>query len=96
MSEHVNILGIVQGGLFRPSVPSGREQTYAQLTQVEPQAAIAPEAEQIDLSPYEGKAVMVNGLDQGSWIYTAKIVDVAGPILTAVVERLTGLSPGKH
>jgi hypothetical protein len=52
-----------------------------------------PETGEIDLTPYEGQAIMVRGVsgDGDTWIYAAEIIDTAGPILTAVVERLTGL-----
>jgi hypothetical protein len=34
---------------------------------------------------------MVRGVDSGNWIYSAEVIEVARPILSAVVERLSGL-----
>jgi hypothetical protein len=93
MKSKVSILGLVQGGRFRLSVPSGRELAYARLTTLQPEVAQPADSGEIDLTPYEGQALMVRGYDQGEWIYGAEIIDMAGPILTAVVERLSGLPP---
>jgi hypothetical protein len=65
------------------------------LTGIQPEAGQPPEAGEIDLTPHEGRAIMVRGFDQGAWIYAAEIIDTAGPILTAVVERISGLPPAQ-
>lgn len=93
MNELIDMMGLVRDGRLRLSVPSGRDSLTVRLTRVRPQEARAPESNEIDLSEYEGRALMVRGYDQSEWIYDAVIVDVAGLILTAVVERLTGLPP---
>jgi hypothetical protein len=54
------------------------------------QESVPPDAREIDLAEYEGRAIMVSGHDDGSWIYSASVIDEAGPILTAVVEQLFG------
>jgi hypothetical protein len=90
MNGDIEVMGLVREGRFRLSVPSGRPQAYARLTRIPPQAAEPPEGGEIDLSEYEGRAIMVRGYDQGAWIYSAEITDEAGPILSAVVERLSG------
>ena len=95
MPNQITILGIVRGGQFRLSVPSGREFSHARLTGIQPEAGQPPEAGEIDLTPHEGRAIMVRGFDQGAWIYAAEIIDTAGPILTAVVERISGLPPAQ-
>jgi hypothetical protein len=45
---------------------------------------------EINLTEYEGKAIMVNGVlpEHKGWLYEANVVDQASPILTAVVEEL--------
>ncbi len=85
--ESDQFLGIVENGNFRilsptPSLGSAR------LTGIPMQAAVSPEFEELDLTAYEGCAIMVCGHDGGGWIYSARIVDRAGPILTAVVLKL--------
>jgi hypothetical protein len=91
MQNQITILGLVRDGQLRLSVPSGRDYSHARLTGIQPEAGQPPETSEIDLTPYEGQAIMVRGFDLGAWIYAAEIIDTAGPILTAVVERLSGL-----
>lgn len=78
------VLGVVNDGRFDRLEGSG---TPARLTAIQPQEAIPPEAREIDLRAYEGRAILVEGQDQGGWIYSAAIIDEAGPILTQVVKR---------
>jgi hypothetical protein len=91
MSKLIEIMGLVQEGRFKPSVPSGRLEPYARLTYCVAETGAAPESQEVDLSLYDGRAIMVRGLDSGNWIYSAEVIEVAGPILSAVVERLSGL-----
>lgn len=90
------ILGIVQHARF---VRLGREQSAytipARLTTIQPWAAMSPHTQEIPLAPHEGRALMVTGMDQGEWIYSAQIVEVAGPILTAVTLRVFGPPGGE-
>ncbi len=82
------ILGIVQDGRFRPLVPERPLGRPARLTAIKMYEAIAPEAGELDLTDYEGRAIMVRGRNGGGWIYSAAVVDSAGPILTTVVKRV--------
>jgi hypothetical protein len=80
------LLGIVEGGEFRPlPILTG---TPARLTRIAPQQAQSPESDEIDLRSYEGRALLVEGIDQGGWIYRAEILEVARPILTRVVQEV--------
>ena len=81
-------LGVVRDGRFHPVAAEGLPNLPVRLTAIRMQEAIAPEAGELDLSDYEGRAIMVRGLDAGGWVYSAAVVDHAGPILTAVVERV--------
>ena len=58
------------------------------LTGIQMQEAIPPEAHELELYLLEGRAVMVEGLNGGGWIYDAIIVDIGGPIITEVVKRV--------
>lgn len=40
------------------------------------------------MTKYEGQAIMVRGHDGGNWLYSAEVIDQAGPILTAVVQQV--------
>jgi hypothetical protein len=91
MEHPIEVMGLVRLGVLVLSVPSGRLESSVRLTRAPAHAAEAAEAEEIDLGRYEGRALMVRGDDQGRWIHSAEVVEVAGPILSAVVERLSGL-----
>jgi hypothetical protein len=60
----------------------------ARLTQIAMQEARPPESDEINLTPYEGRAILVSGHDDGGWIYSAQVVDQAGPLLTLVTLKV--------
>lgn len=85
-------LGIVENGRFSILMPREHCCTV-RLTQIVKPATAAEElaaSHEIDLSQYEGCAIMVTGeLPAGKgWIFEAKVIDSAGPILTEVVRSL--------
>ena len=79
-------LGIVQSGTFEQLMPDASGPT--KFTSIEPQEARAPESGELELADYEGRAVMIRGVDQSGWIFSAEVVDQAGPILTIVVQEM--------
>ncbi len=90
-------LGLVKGGKFHILHPASQLPLTgsARLTQIQMQEARPPDSAEIDLTPYEGKAIMVTGHDGGGWIYRAAVVDSGGPIVTALVEKVfTPCQPG--
>ena len=93
MGDGTQLLGIVQGGRFRSMLPRGI--TTARLTQMQMQEARAPESSEIDLAPYEGNAILIQGIASGGWVYDAEVISQAGPILTMVVERLFDGADGR-
>ena len=93
MNANEESLGIVQDGLFYVLPPRGAEGIAARLTTIQMSAAMAPEMHKPDLTPYEGQAIMVQGHASGGWIYSARVIDQAGPILTAVVRQVFGHEP---
>ena len=90
MNANDQFLGIVQLGQFQILMPARPVGGSVRLTSMGMQVAMPPESEEIDLSKYEGQAVMVQGHDGGGWIYSATVIDQAGPILTAVVQQVFG------
>ncbi len=84
------IIGVVQNAIFRPLDPSSSLSDTVRLTTIQMQASVPPESGEIDLTPYEGRAIMIRGHDGGGWIYFAEVIDEAGSILTAVVQRVFG------
>lgn len=90
MDTNERILGIVRDGRLHILSPERSRGSAARLTRIGMQVAMTPEMEEIDLGPHEGRALMVEGHDGGGWIYSASIVDEAGPILAEVVRRVFG------
>lgn len=91
MSGSDQLFGIVKDGEFRPLAPRSVLGAPVRLTQIQMQAALSPESGELDLTEYEGQAIMVSGHGSSGWIYSAVVVDQAGPILTAVVQQVFGL-----
>jgi N-acetylmuramoyl-L-alanine amidase len=58
------------------------------LTAIQIQEALPPERKEIDLSEYEGKVMEVNGYDSSGWIYSAKVVEEAGPVLSDFLKSV--------
>jgi hypothetical protein len=90
MNGNDQFLGIVQDGAFELMSPYSAPGGSVRLTAISMQAAVPPETAELDLSVYEGKAIMVRGHDGGGWIYSAAVIDQAGPILTAAVQKVFG------
>lgn len=83
-------LGIIQNSQFHPLGSGFPPGSSVRLTSIQMQEARSPESGELDLTPYEGSAIMVQGHGGGGWIYAAHIIDKAGPILTMVVKRVFG------
>lgn len=81
-------LGIVRDNKFQPLEASSSLNSSVRLTRISVVTGASPESQEIDLTEYEGSAIMVEGTPSGEWIYEAEIVDKAGLILTEVVQRL--------
>lgn len=86
MSIERRILGIVEDGKFMPLDPKSSEQI--RLTKISMQTAMTPEGGELDLKEHERTAIMISGIDDGDWIYSAKVIDKVGPILTEVVKKI--------
>jgi hypothetical protein len=52
------------------------------------QESMPPEAQEISVKKHEGKAIMVKGRYGGGWIYSTEMIDIAGPILSALVQKV--------
>ena len=82
-------VGIVKNGEFQILIPESAC-TSAKLTGIREMEAVAPEAREINLTPYENRALVVQGHNGGEWIYATKVVEQAGPAFTSVVQQLAG------
>ena len=50
--------------------------------------AVGMPTKELDLKEFEGKALLVEGYLIGNYIYSIKIIDEAGPIVSALVEKV--------
>jgi quercetin dioxygenase-like cupin family protein len=76
-AESRAILGDVKDGTFR-RLYGGSPGGSVRLSTVAPQAGISPEAQEVSVRDYEGRLLLVRGVDDGTWIYSAEIVDIHG------------------
>lgn len=83
------IIGLVKDGEFLPLEPRESFLGPLRLTRIRMVEARSPESGELDLGDYEGRIIMVWSQGSGGgWLYAARIVDQASPILTAVVLRV--------
>jgi hypothetical protein len=75
MNGNGQSLGIVENGEFQRLAPPSELGGPTRLTSISPQASQPPESGELDLSEQEGSAIMVSGLDQGQWIFSAEVID---------------------
>ena len=52
--------------------------------------AIPPENGELDLSEHKGKIIAVRGIDQGSWVYSAEVIDTGGAVEQALKAATLG------
>lgn len=88
MNENNQFLGIVKNGQLRLLQPENLAGTSVRLTRIQMQEAQTPESAELDLTEYEGRAIMVRGHEGGKWIFSAEVIDQVGPILTVLVQKL--------
>jgi len=69
-------------------LPESQAGNVVRLTEMPMQAAVAPEVQEISVKTQEGKAIMVEGRSSGGWIYSAELIDTAGLILNALVQKV--------
>jgi hypothetical protein len=83
MDEQVTV-GIVREGRFI-TLPAKQE---VRLTRIAMQAATSPTAGEVDLKPFEGNLLAVEGHAGDEWIYSANVVDRAGKTMAAAVAEM--------
>jgi hypothetical protein len=70
--------------------PESEAGNIVRLTEMPMQAAMPPEAQEISVRKHEGKAIMVEGHYSGGWIYSTEMIDLAGSILSTLVQKVFG------
>jgi hypothetical protein len=88
MNGDTHFLGIVQNGKFEQVMPAPDTEDPARFTSIQMQEARSPESGELDLSPYEGMAIMISAHGESGWVHSAQVIDTAGPILTEVVKYI--------
>lgn len=88
MSDNEQFFGIVRNGEFYVFAPQNLEGTTVKLTTVRLEESHSPENGIINISQFEGKIIEVRGRDSGEWIYSAKVMEEAGPVLSDFLKRI--------
>jgi hypothetical protein len=82
-------LGVVKDGKFQLLFPKDAlVGAFLRFTSIKIQQAVPPESGELDLSEYEGKVILIRGHGDSGWVYSARVVETAGPILALVVQHL--------
>lgn len=81
-------VGVVEGGRFILLLPEPDAGSHRRLTTLDRPTLQPPELDEIHLDESEGQVVMVTGEADSQWIWSAQIVEVAGPIVTALAKAL--------
>ena len=87
MNGSETYIGFVQMNSFKVLSPE-TESASVRLTTIPVQAAQTPESAKIKLEEFEGSVIAVQGDLSGDWIFSANVIDTAGPIVTALVRKV--------
>ena len=88
LMDSSNILGIVKDGSF---IVAETNETK-KLTSVGLVEAVSPESGLMNLTIYEGRAILVSSPQSNDeWIYGAAIIVIADPIVTKLVKEVYNL-----
>jgi len=90
VNSNEKFLCMVKDGKLTILLPESEAGNVVRLTEMPMQAAMPPEAQEISVKKHEGKAIMVEGRIGGGWIYSTEMIDLAGPILSALAQKVFG------
>jgi len=90
MNGNDSLIGIVRDGKLAVLWPPGRIHETMRLTSIAVYESVPPEHGESVLLDYEGRTVMVSGHSDSGWLYSAQVVDTAGPLLAEVVKHVFG------
>lgn len=90
INDSSDIIGIVKDGSF---IVAETNETK-KLTSVGLVEATTPESGLINLTQYEGKAILVSSpqISDNEWLFGATIIDIADPIVTKLVKEVFNLN----
>ncbi len=86
--EALQYLGQVQSGVFRAFGCGGAVWPLA-LTSIQRQEARSVDSGRLDLGVHEGDVLVVEGIPNGGWIYQARVVEIASPVIAALAQGLS-------
>ena len=82
-------IGVIRNGEFFPLENQTDILGPVSLTSIRMMEARPPETGELRLTEYEGEVIMICGHGLGGgWIYSARVVDRAGPILTSIALKV--------
>ena len=81
------VLGIVKNSAFYRISPKLDIQSPTKLTTISIIEAIHPDAMSLNLSKYEGSFIVVEGHDRDGYIWEARVVEQAGPSVSALLRK---------
>jgi hypothetical protein len=90
MATQYSYLGLVEIEKFTLLLPESGVGTHRRLTTLSRDDNQPPELNELHLSEYEDQVLLVRGVADGNWIWSAEIVEVAGPIMSMLVKHLFG------
>ncbi|MCP5104806.1 MAG: N-acetylmuramoyl-L-alanine amidase [bacterium] len=82
------IFGMVRKGEFTIFAPQQLEGITVRLTALPMDEAHPPENGRIDISKYEGKIIEVCGDTGADWLYSARVIEEAGPVLSDFLKKV--------
>lgn len=90
INDSSDIIGIVKDGSF---IVAETNETK-KLTSVGLVDATTPESGLINITQYEGKAILVSSpqISDNEWLFGATIIDIADPIVTKLVKEVFNLN----
>jgi N-acetylmuramoyl-L-alanine amidase len=88
MKTGIQFFGIVSGGKFKIFAPQHLEGEFVRLTGIKHNEAASPESGEINLTQYEDKIIEVSGQAKDDWIYSAVVVEEAGPVLSDFLRKV--------
>ena len=88
LDANPTFIGVVEKGVLQIVFPKSVMSGSTRFTSIAMQEARSPESGELDLSQYEGRAIAIQGHNSGGWVYSARVVDVGGPIVTALVRQV--------
>jgi hypothetical protein len=88
VADNTQLIGSVDDSLFHPMLPADLRGQALKLTRADVKDKIAPDAREVDLTPYNGSLLRIAGQHEGEWIYSAVVLEhIEADSILATVAR---------